>query len=74
VSSKPVTKLIIFSIIAALMHFESAGAADLVIPSKKFRRVASLERVSYPPGECRVGWWQTLRAGHVRPHWAIRCR
>jgi hypothetical protein len=23
---------------------------------------------------CRLGWWQTLRYGHVRPQWGIRCR
>ena len=23
---------------------------------------------------CRVGWWQTLAHGHVRPHWAVWCR
>jgi hypothetical protein len=22
---------------------------------------------------CSVGWWQTLRYGHVRPYWGIRC-
>ena len=23
---------------------------------------------------CRLGWWQTLRFGHVRPYWGVRCR
>jgi hypothetical protein len=23
---------------------------------------------------CRVGWWQTLRYGHVRPRWGAWCR
>ena len=22
---------------------------------------------------CRVGWWQSLRFGQVRPYWAVRC-
>jgi hypothetical protein len=22
---------------------------------------------------CSAGWWQTLRYGHVRPQWGIRC-
>jgi hypothetical protein len=22
---------------------------------------------------CSVGWWQTLRYGHVRPVWGVRC-
>jgi hypothetical protein len=22
---------------------------------------------------CSVGWWQTLRYGHVRPAWGVRC-
>jgi hypothetical protein len=25
-------------------------------------------------GACRVGWWQALRYGHVRPVWATWCR
>jgi hypothetical protein len=25
-------------------------------------------------GACRVGWWQTLRYGHVRPVWGAWCR
>jgi hypothetical protein len=24
-------------------------------------------------GACSVGWWQTLRYGHVRPQWGVRC-
>jgi hypothetical protein len=24
-------------------------------------------------GGCSVGWWQTLRYGHVRPQWGVRC-
>ena len=24
-------------------------------------------------GVCTVGWWQTLRYGHVRPEWGVRC-
>jgi hypothetical protein len=23
--------------------------------------------------ECRLGWWQGLTAGHVRPRWQMRC-
>jgi hypothetical protein len=22
---------------------------------------------------CGVGWWQTLRYGHVQPYWGVRC-
>jgi hypothetical protein len=22
----------------------------------------------------RIGWWQTLAYGHVRPHWSVWCR
>jgi hypothetical protein len=25
-------------------------------------------------GACRIGWWQTLRYGHVRPIWGSWCR
>jgi hypothetical protein len=33
-------------------------------------------RVAYAgsdPAYCSVGWWQTLRYGHVRPSWGVRC-
>jgi hypothetical protein len=26
-----------------------------------------------PRPPCEVGWWQTLRYGHVRPRWGMRC-
>jgi len=24
--------------------------------------------------DCRVGWWQSLYYGHVRPRWEVWCR
>jgi hypothetical protein len=27
---------------------------------------------NYPA--CRIGWWQTVVYGHVRPHWGAWCR
>ena len=33
-------------------------------------RIAPAETDYY----CREGWWQTLRFGHVRPRWGVRCR
>jgi hypothetical protein len=29
------------------------------------------EAEAYP--QCYVGWWQTLRFGHVRPRWGAYC-
>lgn len=23
---------------------------------------------------CRIGWWQGVVYGHVRPHWGVYCR
>jgi hypothetical protein len=63
--------------IASLLAVEHAEAADLsprIGYFKKVRRVASLERVSYVTGDCRLGWWQGARANHVFPRWAVRCR
>jgi hypothetical protein len=40
---------------------------------------SSRHRVAYAGSDpasdsaCSVGWWQTLRYGHVRPRWGIRC-
>lgn len=71
--SKP--KVIVLAVLAGLFSFGSAIAADLDVRPhhKRYRQVASLERVAYTP-ECRVGWWQTIRANHVRPRWEMRCR
>jgi hypothetical protein len=35
----------------------------------KYRRFADAEAAA----PCRTGWWQTLRYGHVRPHWGTIC-
>jgi hypothetical protein len=37
-----------------------------------YARLAYANYTGY--GACRVGWWQTLRYGHVRPVWASWCR
>lgn len=61
----------------ALLQLDVAGAADMTVEGsyfKKHRKVASLEYVSDVQSDCRVGWWQTLRSGHVRPRWGMRCR
>lgn len=28
----------------------------------------------YDYGGCRIGWWQGLYYGHVKPHWGTSCR
>jgi hypothetical protein len=28
----------------------------------------------YSADACRIGWWQTLRYGHIRPRWGAWCR
>jgi hypothetical protein len=44
--------------------------------SHRYKRHTSMTYVQYAPAytTCRVGWWQTLRYGHVRPHWGTWCR
>lgn len=37
------------------------------------RYVYADTNANYYPA-CRVGWWQTVVYGHVRPHWAVWCR
>jgi hypothetical protein len=41
--------------------------------SSKYRRCAYIEATVPINAPCRVGWWQTLRYGHVRPHWGTVC-
>jgi len=38
----------------------------------RLTRVTYVDAPEY--GACRVGWWQTLRYGHVRPVWGAWCR
>lgn len=50
------------------------GAADGWTHNHHYKdRVAYVE---YAPdySACRTGWWQSLRYGHVRPHWGTWCR
>jgi hypothetical protein len=70
------SNVILLAAVAGLLSADIASAADLDVRTRgvRARRVAALEQVVYTPGECRVGWWQTLRAGHVRPLWGVRCR
>jgi hypothetical protein len=54
---------------------EAAGAGHHLKMAywQKYRQVAHVD--SGIPGTipCRTGWWQTLRYGHVRPHWGTVC-
>jgi len=42
----------------------------------RYRHHAHVAYVGYPAyyGTCLIGWWQTVRYGHVRPRWAEYCR
>lgn len=62
---------------AGLLFSTVAGAADLDLRRhhhKRYRQVAEVEQIAYVPDACRVGWWQTVKFGHVQPRWAMRCR
>jgi hypothetical protein len=52
--------------------------AALVLVSSAPVRADGYDRAYRPyagpyEGACSVGWWQTLRYGHVRPQWGVRC-
>jgi hypothetical protein len=69
--------LALLMLVVGLLFIDLANAADLDARGPyrhRYRRVASLEQVSYTSSDCRVGWWQTLRSGHVRPRWGAICR
>jgi len=54
----------------------SAGSAERDLTTghpSKYRRYANIEATVPINAPCRVGWWQTLRYGHVRPRWARIC-
>ena len=57
-----------------LAQFEPARANGLYRHHRHHVRVAYAEPDLTYDSRCSVGWWQTLRYGHVRPYWGIRCR
>jgi hypothetical protein len=62
--------------LAVLLGHIAPSAADGYSYAHRYRHHV---RVAYVPaspyyGECRIGWWQTLRYGHVHPTWAEFCR
>jgi len=71
--AKPSTVLL--ALVAGLLSLQSVSAAEIELrpPHKRYRH-AYVEQVAYVPDGCRVGWWQTIQSGHVRPRWAMRCR
>jgi hypothetical protein len=48
------------------------GAADGY--RRPYRHHASYVEATPDYSNCREGWWQTLRYGHVRPVWGTWCR
>ena len=64
------------ALITGLVPIQTApGAADEWGPRPHAKRHLHLSYAAYgaEPGLCRVGWWQTLRYGHVRPAWGEWC-
>lgn len=60
---------------ATLLAWSTPGLADGWHWHHHYKHHAHLAYVEYAPdNECRVGWWQTLRYGHVRPRWGAWCR
>jgi len=57
-----------------LARSESAMADGLYRHHKHTLHVAYADPDSKYDSTCSLGWWQTLRFGHVRPSWGIRCR
>ena len=58
-----------------LAHITPGAADGWAYRHHHYRhRVAYVEYAPDDGGACRVGWWQTLRYGHVRPRWGTWCR
>jgi hypothetical protein len=58
-----------------LCAFAVVFAALVLVASAPVRAADQSYRPYAGPyeGACSVGWWQTLRYGHVRPQWGVRC-
>jgi hypothetical protein len=57
-----------------LSNKASSAERDLATGHRsKYRHYANVEATVLANAPCRTGWWQTLRYGHVRPHWGTLC-
>ena len=65
--------LAVLPVLTALImaQFDPAMADGYYHPSRHRLAYAGSDPAS--DGACSVGWWQTLRYGHVRPRWGVRC-
>lgn len=61
---------------SAMLLQITPGTAGGWIYHHSRRHHARLSYVRYAQdyGNCQIGWWQTLRYGHVRPRWAVWCQ
>lgn len=57
-----------------LVHITPGAADGWVHHRHQYKRQVAYFEYSPDYGTCRVGWWQTLRYGHVRPRWGAWCR
>ena len=67
-------RLLVFLLVLTALtvaHFDPVMADGYHRPYRYRVAYAGLDP-SYD-GACSVGWWQTLRYGHVRPSWGVRC-
>jgi hypothetical protein len=66
-----VKRLWAFPVLLAVLVLVSSAPVRADGYDRPHRSYAGYE----PPyeGACSVGWWQTLRYGHVRPQWGVRC-
>jgi hypothetical protein len=40
---------------------------------KRYHHTVYSDPPTFSNTSCHIGWWQTLRYGHVRPHWGTIC-
>jgi hypothetical protein len=66
-----VRQLSAFPVVLAVLVLISSAPVRADGYDRPYRPYASYH-ASYE-GACSVGWWQTLRYGHVRPQWGVRC-
>jgi hypothetical protein len=67
------------AVLAATLPLEQATAAHRSWRNHArhyhhHHRVARVELAPADYSNCRWGWWQSLRYGHVQPYWGARCR
>jgi hypothetical protein len=62
--------MVLFAVLAVYLVVPNCAIAS---HRKIYYHAAYFDATALYYSPCRTGWWQSLRHGHVRPHWGTIC-